>query len=63
MDFLRTKPVFKVHFESEAVDPSSRSTKHRVWNLIKVLIPELSRVFVPNFKPSTPADASADSKS
>ncbi len=62
-DFLRTKPVFKVHFESEAVDPKQPLDQTPSVNLIKVLIPELSRALFPDFKPSTPADASADSKS
>ena len=63
LTFCGTKPVFKVHFESEVVDPKQLLDQTPSVSLIKALIPELSRALFPDFKPSTPADASADFKS
>jgi hypothetical protein len=50
-DFRRTKPVFKVHFENEVVDPKQSLDGTPSVKLIKVLIPELSKALFPDYKP------------
>jgi hypothetical protein len=62
-DFRRTIPVFKIHFENEVTDPKQSLDKTPSVDLIKVLIPELSRVLFPDYKPPKTANSSADTGS
>jgi hypothetical protein len=57
-DFRRTIPVFKIHFENEVVDPKQQLDNTPSVNLIKVLIPELSKALFPASPAPKPADES-----
>ena len=62
-DFRRTIPVFKVHFENEVVDPKAPLDQTPSVDLIKELIPELSKALFPDYKPPVPADKETGAKS
>ncbi|HEV3417025.1 MAG TPA: exosortase-associated EpsI family protein [Pirellulales bacterium] len=50
-DFYRDKPVFKVHFEHELTQANQSIDEGPSVELIKVLVPELSRALFPDYKP------------
>jgi hypothetical protein len=54
-DFFRDKPVFKIHFEQELTQANQSIDEGPSVDLIKVLIPELSKTLFPDYKPPVKA--------